>query len=212
MWSRNINCRYGNGNCNLTNKRTTVPHKSNLKESYCLECVFLWLERHWKGAKKLKKPEMVISTRSGRDHMSVSLCINRVTYGIRRCLLNNDYQQSNAFFSAQCFAGGTRIPGCTFPTEQYILLLKVPLQSPQTELSMGVKVKKCKLQWMVPFLMHGYPRWSQGLYHSRGHKTRSYMLHIDRTAMLAIYVVLSTNDGILVFVHRFAFYAHAHYS
>ena len=36
------------------------------------------------------------------------------------------------------------------------------------------------------------------------------MLHIDRTAML--YTLLSTNDGILVIVRHFVFYAHAHCS
>ena len=50
-----------------------------------------------------------------------------------------------------------------------------------------------------------------GQYHTLGHKTRSYILHIDQTAMLyTIYCLL--NDGILVIVRHFVFYAHAHYS
>ena len=55
VWSRDINCRYGNGNCSLTNTRMAVSPKSVIKQSYCLECMFLWLGWHWKGAKKQKK-------------------------------------------------------------------------------------------------------------------------------------------------------------
>ena len=56
----------------------------------------------------------------------------------------------------KCFAGGTSVPECTFTTEQRILFLKAPLQSPQPELSMGLKSEKSELRRMVPFLMCGH--------------------------------------------------------
>ena len=85
----------------------TILSKSFIKQSYHLECMFLSLGWHWKGAKKWKKPETVVLTSSGRGHTSMTSCINGVKCGIRRCLLDNDYKQSNVFFSAKWFAGGT---------------------------------------------------------------------------------------------------------
>ena len=97
MWSHDVNCRYGNGNFSFMNTRMAVSPKSVIKQSYHLERTFLWLGWHWKGAKKRKKLEMVISTSSGHGHTSVTLCINRVMCGMQIYVLNNDYQQSNAF-------------------------------------------------------------------------------------------------------------------
>ena len=80
VWSCDVNCRYDNGNCSFTDTQTAVAPKRVIKQSYRLERTFLWLG--WL--------EMVVLTSSGRGHRSVTLCINRVTCGIRRCLLNND--------------------------------------------------------------------------------------------------------------------------
>ena len=62
-------------------------------------------------------------------------------------------------FLCTMFAGGTRVLECTFTMEQRILFLKVPLQLPKPELSMGVKSEKCKMWQMVPFLMCGHKSW-----------------------------------------------------
>ena len=70
VWSRNVNCRYRNGNCSLMNTWTAVFPKSIIKQSYHLECTFLWLGWHWKGAKKRKRLETVVSTSSGHGHTS----------------------------------------------------------------------------------------------------------------------------------------------
>ena len=42
VWSCDINCCYGNGNCSFTNTHTTVPLKSVIKQSFCLEHVSLF--------------------------------------------------------------------------------------------------------------------------------------------------------------------------
>ena len=50
-------------------KKTILP-KSFIKQSYHLERVFLSLGWHWKGVKKRKKTETIVSIRSGRGHTS----------------------------------------------------------------------------------------------------------------------------------------------
>ena len=70
VWSRDVNCHYGNGNCSLMNTWTAVSPKSIIKKRYCLEHTFLWLGWHWKGAKKWNKLETVVLTSSGRGHTS----------------------------------------------------------------------------------------------------------------------------------------------
>ena len=53
-------------------------------QSYRLERMFLSLGWHWKGAKKRKKPETVVSTSSGRGHTSCDFMhkINGVKCGM----------------------------------------------------------------------------------------------------------------------------------
>ena len=69
-WSRDVNCHYGNGNCSFTNIRKTILLKSFIKQSYRLEHMLLSLGWHWKGTKKRKKLETVVSTSSGHGHTS----------------------------------------------------------------------------------------------------------------------------------------------
>ena len=116
-----------------------VSLKNIIKQSYRLERTFLWLGWHWKGAKKQKKLETVISTSSGCGHTSCDF-VHKWSYVWYMEMLTRQWLSTiKRVFSAQCFARGTRVPGCTCTTEQRILFLKVPLQSPKPELSLGVK-------------------------------------------------------------------------
>ena len=97
------------------------PPKSIIKQSYRLECTFHRLGWHWKGAKKQKTPETALNKQWAWPYTSCDFVHKQHhVYSMQRYLLDNDYQQSNVLFSAQCFAGGTCIPGCTFTTEDSI--------------------------------------------------------------------------------------------